>query len=480
MTLPTLTEAQVHALVARDPELAAEYLRRKELELGLTKRQFIEAFHAKQREAFEDPSKRKSICCSRRAGKSEFACGWLLDKAERVPGGLSIYVMLTRNNCRQTPWNTFARINDRHDLGLWLHERDGQLIVEHPNGHVIWLAGCKHQAEVGKFRGGGGQTVAGYTAVVVDEAQNYGPFITELIDDALIPGLMDQDGDLMLLGTPGPVPAGYFYESSQEGKQRGWGTHHWTVLDNPYVPNAERWMREFREAKGWAEDHPTFLREYRGLWVRDDNALVYPYDASLNAFTDELPEDHWIYGLGVDLGYDDATAFVVACYRRDHPEIYYVHAEKHRGLIPSKVAAHVNRLQREWGISRTVVDTGGFGKGYFEEMQQTYGIAAEPAAKANKRAYQELLAGDLKSGSVKVNPFKARSLVDEWQVLQWDEAGVIEDEKFENHCSDAALYLHRKLRASYRPRIDNGKPERSDEFRAAVAAAKKRKKERWR
>lgn len=472
-----LSDTELSKLVETDPELAQEIVRRAEAE-GTLVRPYVSAFHDAQRRAFDDGAKRKAICCSRRAGKSEFACGWLLDNGSMVPGGLSVYVMLTRNNCRLTPWNTFSRINNRHKLGLRLHEIDGQLMCTLPNGHRIWMAGCKNQGEVGKFRGGGGEDFAGYTRVVVDEAQSYGPFITELIDDALVPGLMDQDGDLLLTGTPSPVPAGYFYDACVDGEKRGWSTHHWTVVDNPYVPNAAQWIEDFRISKGWSMDHPTFQREYLGLWVRDEGALVYPYDAQLNAHIGPLEADQWYYGMGIDLGYDDATAFVVGCYRRNHPEIYYVHAEKHYHLTPSKVATHTQRLQQEWGIGSTVVDTGGFGKGYYEEMIQTYGLACEPAQKQNKRAYQELLAGDLKSGQVKIDPWACRPLVDEWQVLQWDETGMAEDEKFENHCSDAALYLHRKLRSIYKPVLEPEGRQPSAEMKAAIAAARKRARQR--
>ncbi len=470
---PLLTSEEVRVLCEVDPDCAQEYLRRCEAG-GYAERPFVEALHGKQLELFRDLAKIKAACCSRRAGKSEVACAWLQDGAERVPGGLSIYVMLTRNNCRLTPWNTFQRLKERHRLGLDFREVDGQLQVILPNEHRIWLAGCKNQGEVGKFRGGSGSKAGGYTRVVVDEAQNYGPFITELIDDALLPGLMDQSGELLLTGTPGPVPAGYFYDVCTNGAENGIGVHHWTWRDNPYLKDPETWMANFMRLKRWTEDNPTYQREYLGLWVRDEGALVYPYNPQLNAHTGDLGLGKWRYAMGVDLGYEDATAFVIGAYQAGQPEIHYLHAEKHYHLIPSKVAAITQRLQQAWNVHRTVVDTGGFGKGYFEEMQQTYGLAVEPAKKENKRAYQELLAGDLKSGTVKVNPYACRDLVEEWQVLQWDKKTNLEDESFDNHCSDAALYLHRTLRASYSPVVDDGKRERSEEFRKAVARAKAR------
>src|SRR6185295_18042911 len=113
----------------------------------------------------------------------------------------------------------------------------------------------------------------------------------------------------------------------------------------------------------------TFRREYLGQWVRDEGALVYPYSANLNGCTlEEVPPSKELnYVLGVDIGFADATAFTVCAFKFGAPEVWVLRSWKKSGLIPSAVAAHVERLREFYGGSvRVVVDEGGMGKGYAE------------------------------------------------------------------------------------------------------------------
>ena len=74
---------------------------------------------------------------------------------------------------------------------------------------------------------------------------------------------------------------------------------------------------------------PTYRREYRG----DVGSLVYPYSHNFNRLLDDkaLPEQ-LAYVLGVDIGFTDATAFVVAAIAPRSPYIYIVEAMKDLSL----------------------------------------------------------------------------------------------------------------------------------------------------
>ena len=64
----------------------------------------------------------------------------------------------------------------------------------------------------------------------------------------------------------------------------GWSGHQWTLLDNPKLPNAAtaKATSKLKRKRNWADDNPTYLREYRGVWV-DLSALFYKFDAVRNA-----------------------------------------------------------------------------------------------------------------------------------------------------------------------------------------------------
>lgn len=412
----------------------------------------------------EDPSPQKGALCSRRAGKSHAINTWLYEGAALEPNGLSVYIGLSRAHARRVAWQGFVKLNRRFHLGLRFREQDGQLNVVHPNGHVIWLAGCGDASEVEKFRG----ATDGFCRVAIDEAQAFGSYLQELVEDAIEPALLDRNGKLALTGTPGPICAGYFHAvtTGENIELPAWPTHHWTVHQNRSIPHAREWLDARRARYRWGDDHPTYLREWCGIWVNDAGALVYPLSRALNLLEQheappEQSEPGWMYALGVDLGFRDATAFVLVATYRGSGRICVLEAEKREGMLPQAIGARIaqyrERLAREGRkLSAVVVDEGGLGKGYAEQFRND-GIQCEAAEKTTKRAAQDWLRGLCLAGSVKVDWTRARSLVDECAVLCWDDEGKAEDERFANHCSDAFLYASRKLGAHYRPEEESPK-----------------------
>jgi hypothetical protein len=452
------------------PELRGELERRIRSARDIrTARRFLLDLHPKQRAFVQDPARRKVALCSRRAGKSHGILAWLLDGALEDPGGLSVYVARSKGDARRILQPAIDYFAGRYpELQLKLREIDNQLLlVVGLTRHSIWLAGCKDSSEVGKFRG------SKYKRVAIDESQEYGAFLRELVTDAFEPALIDKAGHLLLAGTPSPIPAGLFYEASTGDGSPQWPTHHWTIFDNPHIPNAEDEVRMFCATYGLNKDAPTYRREYLGQWVRDMGALVYPYSANVNGITldDVPPLDHYL--LAIDVGFVDATAFTVLGFRHDFPEVYVLRSVSMTGLIPSAVAAHAERHRDEFGQGlQIVIDEGGLGKGYAEEMRQRYGVGCVAAEKTKKRAFQEIVQGELRSGTIKIVTGSCTQLVDEMSLLQWAPGRASEDPRFDNHCCDSLLYGVRAARAWYRPELEPPKPG-SPEWWAAEAAATK-------
>lgn len=470
---------ELRDLMRENPELAGRLLRQIGKEADKVERSYIRALFPKQKAFFLDRSKKKAAVCSRRAGKTEGVAAWLLEGGEEDPGGLSVYIALSRNNCRMILWRTMIDLNRRHRIGLQFREIDNQLNVIMPNGHRIWLAGCKDSAEIEKFRG------LKLKRAAIDEGASYGPYLKALVEDVLEPALFDLDGELAIIGTPGAVPAGYFFEIAT-GEGRGpsaaaaWSCHHWTILDNPHV-QLNKLPEEFRagelqaseldgyvnarsvaylqaklEANNWTEDNPTFRREWKGEWVKDMGALVYPFDPIKNVYyhsQTEQEEPGWVYHMGIDVGFVDSSAFVVGGYRKGNPNMVIVYAEKIEGLIPSQMAVHIERLKQRYNVRRIVIDTGGLGKGYAEEANQRYGLAMEVAEKTKKRGFIEVVQGELLAGNIKIDPRNAACLIQEMVNLTWNEDKSEPDSRFEQHASDGFIYLVRSMLPYYRPEL---------------------------
>ena len=91
---------------------------------------------------------------------------------------------------------------------------------------------------------------------------------------------------------------------------------------------AEQWAGEIADLKAASPlvvETPWFRQMYLGEWVIDLDKLVYRFNSDRNTFA-ELPTFHagqWHYVLGVDLGYNDPTAFALCAYH-DYDKTLYV------------------------------------------------------------------------------------------------------------------------------------------------------------
>jgi hypothetical protein len=360
---------------------------------------------------------------------------------------MAVCVAVSAGKAVQIFWSAAKRLDRQMMLGLSLRVVNGQTYITTPWGNMIWLAGCSDKGDIEKFRGDR------YCCAVVDEADSLRVYLRQLVEDAIGPALTDLGGWLGLSGTPGPIPSGYLYDAT-EGVLADWSVHRWTVADNPHMPDPQgilaRAKRRLPEA--------TFRREWMGEWCRDDDALVFPYDAAKNRLERSIPGASTV--IGVDLGFNDACAWVVMQYLRGHPQRDFVHVEKRTQCIPSAAAAHTERLRREYPGAVVVADTGGIGKGYVSEWTARFGIPVIPAVKQQKAGAIAMMRGDLLLGNLKVDPQKCEQLLDDWQVLQWNEDHTDFDERSSRaggghaDIAHAALYAWRFVSAPYRPEVE--------------------------
>ena len=426
-----------------------------------------------QRRFVADPAHNVAACYSHHTSKSYKVAFKLLEKGFQFERSHCLYIVQSRETAKDIIWAPLQELDAKLELGLKFRENDGNVIL--PNGSKILLKGGGTKREVDKLRGGK------HPLVVIDEAQGFGTVILDyLLEEVIEPATLDygRDGQVMLTGTPNAACAGYFYEATH-GKH-GWAVHHWTMVDNPHLPDPEGWISAKQERNGWPDDHPKLLREYRGVWVRDAEGLVYRFNDLINTIPTFRPQDapDWEYILGIDLGYNDPTAFVIVAYSEALGQAQVVSSYKESGLTPSRVAAEVESLLQDYRVSRVVADTGGFGKGYVEEMREKHGIPVLAAKKRDKAAFVEMMNSDLASGTLKIATDENQELIDEMRLLQWDvdklesTGKLIEDGRFANHLADALLYAwreayhHTDFREEEPPEV--GSKQWWDEYEAEV------------
>ena len=379
----------------------------------------------------DDPSRRKAALCSRRAGKSFAVSRYLLQESLDNPGTMSVYIARTREAAKRILWNMLKEADRQYRLGMKFN--NSTLISTLPNGSEILFTGANDASDVDKLRG------AAFSLAVLDEAAFFNIDLRELVREVLSPALLDVDGTLAMISTPNNQCAGLFYDITELEKY-GYSTHRWTIKENPHMRSAM--VAIARDIKNGVLN-PTeaaYKREYEGLWMKDDRSIVYKFTDK--NYYDQLPENvFWEYVLGIDLGYHDDTAFVVGAFSEDVEELYVVAEFKKKNMLTSDVEDMIRDFQKDYNFTRIVMDTGGgSSKMLMETFKQRTGLPIHAAKKTgDKLGLIKMLNADLARGLIRIR--EETELVKEWSKLQYNLAGTAEDRRFDNHLSDAMLYM---------------------------------------
>lgn len=387
----------------------------------------------------------------------------LAETAMRHPGCRVAYMGLTYPAAMGLCWKPLKDLSREHKL-KWKFNKVERIIYL-PNGSEIFVFAGDRGDDVDKMRG------FAFKRFVIDECASYGPHFGDLIRRVIEPALGDERGDLWLIGTPGDVPAGYFYEATQpkEKRKQGfkkWSLHHWTVLDNPFFKDAAAWIEEEKESNNYTDDDPVFLQEYRGVWAPNTSKLVYKFLRSRNVVSDcpfELRTMTLV--LGIDFGVVDGFALVVIGYHYSSPNTYVLYADVETGLAPSQGVDKIRDLQKAFFRARhgrehereeeldevfdhMVADTQGQGKAWVQEYALRTGFVLEAADKQDKRVFIDHINSDYRQGRLLLVDDTTRPLQNELERLPWkDEYRLVEHKQYPNHLADAHLYAWRRSRA---------------------------------
>jgi len=408
-----------------------------------------------QRNFLLDTYPRKSLLTPRRAGKTHTAIAYALYKALTVPGASIPIISLTLKTAKSLYWEPFQRFNKQYNLGIRFNYSENRAYFQ--NGSRVFLAGAETRADIEKLRGGA------YALAVIDECKSFNhSLFDELLKEVLEPATNDVSGTIAIIGTPGAILDGPFYEATCPGYRDSdhdlvtrnyyapeklwddpsraprWNRHTWTVAENVFCP--EIWQNALLDKKRnkYRDDNPIWQREYLGQWVSTSDTYVYALTgivrdaggpANANCCWERrtgpgfnkhgLPDNEpWEYVMGVDFGFEDDFAVVVVAYSPVSNVMYHVFDFGHAHLtVPGMASVIQSTMERfDNQISMMIADSGGLGKTLMESMNEMYGFYMEAAEKTEKMDHIELLNSDLRSGFLKVVP--GSELYEEMQVLQ--------------------------------------------------------------
>lgn len=420
-----------------DPDYARDVLReidrrRKAREAQVQVSDLVDRGFPEQARFVEDSSQFVNALCTRRAGKSHGLGLRLFRAALRHPGELAIHIGLTRLSTHAIMWPVLTAINKRYRIGATPTESD--LTWTLPNGSMIRLVGADQKNFIERLRG------PKYSEAQIDEGQSFRSHLETLIDDILTAACADLRASIVVTGTPGPLPSGFFYEACE--KDLGFSKHKWTLYQNPYFPDPRGFVEKLKKKKKWTDKNPTYQREWLGKWVIDLDALVYKFNRDKNLYR-ELPAGHdYLRILVIDYGYDDHTAFGVTTYSRTLRKVFLEHAEGHPEMIPSEIAAKAIKLRDTFSPFKILADTGALGKMITEEMRRRYHLPIHPAEKKDKLTHISLMNGDFVDGNLLVKD-TLTALHDQFEALTKADDGL-EDPKLPNDLCDVSLYGYRE------------------------------------
>lgn len=443
-----------------------------------------------------DMARRVAVRAARRCGKSTAVLLIVLLRCFETPGAKWRIIGLTRDSIRGIYWAALHVLNDEYELGLKFHEQRLEVIL--PNGSQIWFSGAEKLSEIEKIRG------TFLDGIVVDECKSFAPHVfTELVHDVLEATLMDRDGQLILIGTPGDFLAGPFYlATAEEPIESGnppnrqsncpygttprypfvWSLHEWTLEDNTTVFTSRGksytlWDQalEIKERNGWADDHPTWRREYLGHWVANNAKRVYRYFPHLHDYDPQqgrqygIPQDApggWLTAIGVDPGTRDGTGWVVWGWTPHRRDLWELHSERIQVRAPTKaerlrgegrdtvdrmtvstLARKYHELEAEYGpFSGSVGDMSGLATMVVDTLGDEHGVYIEPAEKREKNDHIDLFNDDLDRGFIHVRRGSQLSedlLEGRWHPDKLAKGKREEDPAVPNDVSDAGIYSFR-------------------------------------
>lgn len=405
----------------------------------------------------KDPARLKALFCTRRAAKSYTAGLYMVYEALTNPGCNCLFIGLTRLSAKGIIWKDILKVID-NTFDLNADFNSTELTMTFPNGSVIWLTGVDaDEDEMNKLLG------KKYRLVCLDESSMYTINTRKLVYGILKPAVADHRGTICMMGTSSNFTQGLFFDITKE-LEPGWSLHTWTAHDNPYV--REQWKEELHEIETLRplfKETPLYKQWYLNQWVIDTDKLVYKFNQDKNTFDSRpahLSPTGWSYVLGVDLGFEDDSAFVVcAFHERDHI-LYIVKTYNKSGMDLTDVANKIKELMSEYEIAKVIVD--GANKQGVEEMRRRHGTPMEAADKQDKVTFIELLNAELIQAKIKINS-RCLNLINELMGLIWKVTGDVidlpkkEHPNLPNHLCDALLYSWRYC-YSYMAEVPTKKP----------------------
>lgn len=461
--------------------------------------------HPWQLDGVMDPARRISLLVGRGGTKTTLMMFRAWRCLARIRDGRVIYTAESRPVAEQLMWEPLKTACEWFglEIGEHVHFHESKMTMTLlATGATIRLVGVDDKGEVNKLRG------QPFHLALIDEGSVYPPdLLDELIDRVIDPRLV---GPLILGGTPSPSQRGRFYDVTRPSSDHhrpysdrdkpeyanwlGWSSHSWELGDIVALPDAatkyptlvqlraEHLIK--KESNKWGDDHPVWLREYRGKWALDNTETVFRFRAhvdgkpwnewdplegetggtllAMKRAIAALPAEfkEWRFVYAGDMGSKDPFALNVFAFapadgqRRIWHVFGFEQVRMHAEPIATMLlgAGHsTDRPEGLFGVTRwpdaSVIDSD---LATIDELQNVYGVRFVRSERARDYKFGaiELVNGDLVEGRIFI--LKGSPLYAQVQELQWreDQFGNLRENKAQANHSTDCLVIGRKAIAA--------------------------------
>lgn len=416
--------------------------------------QLDRVFHSGQRECKEifeavcGPGEMFTLLMARRFGKSVFCFGMADNFCRQNPGCRVLYLSKTADNLKEILDQASSAILSTCPEHLKPTLKVKDLKYAYENGSEIRFKGMDKS---------GADSIRGVTAdlIVLDEFC-FMDDVGNLIDNVLMPMLIERGARMLLASTPPIAPGHESIAYIQQCELRGNYVKK-TIYDCP------RWspeqLKQFEEEAG-GKDSDTFRREYLCEIITDRNRAILPActEEKMQEVvkewekpTDYVP-DHYI---SIDPGGRDQTAILFGYY--DYLEATLVIEDECIMDSPSTgdiQAAIKKKLDKDWeGITphRIIMDNNNLI--LVKDMQKLHGLSVKPTKKDKKEAQVNNTNLMIQQGQLIIHP-RCENLRQQCRFGIWDKSRrSFERTPALSHCDaiDALVYLVRNINKSRNP-----------------------------
>lgn len=403
-----------------------------------------EECYTHQKELFCEDFK-VAVRSPRKSGKTWAVCYLMIYTALMIPNARILFLGLSRGSAAEVTWDTIIKICGDERFNIDIQPSISALTFTFPNGSKIRIGGCEDKTMADKYRG------PYLHLAIIDEAGSMRGFLFNyLVTEVLEPQFTQTDGRLICVSTPsGTVSSGIYYEVISEGKL-GWKRLVWKTEDN--LSLREQYLAKLKQLQ--AENPgvdirtiPKIAREWFGDIAFDNDEKIYLWNDECLIKSWKPQRPHYI--LGIDLGFEDKTAFVLTAYNETEKIFYVLDTFAKSKISTEEINEKTDYYLNNYKPIVAIFDTAGGGSKIIQQdIVKRYGkYLIHAAIKPQKRWYIECFNTDMALGKVKILDTTNNSvLIQELKGAVWkDKNGTqVEPDNIPLDAADSMLYSYKQ------------------------------------